>query len=56
LSHQFHEFFEGDFTSVVRIEHRHSNIDKGSSGLIPSILSDGFTQIHGSEHAIVIII
>lgn len=43
LSHHFHEFSKRDLTSIIGIEIAHGHIDKGSTGLIASVITDGLS-------------
>lgn len=56
LSHHFDEFSECDFTAVVGIEATHSHIDERPAGFVASVIADGLSEVHGSEHTVVIII
>ena len=56
LGHQLDEFLETDLTSIVGVEHRHRHVDEGSSWLVATVLPDGFSQIQGCEHAIMVVV
>ena len=56
LGHEFDELLETDFTAIIRVEITHSDVDEGTSWLISSIVPDGFSEVHGGEHAIIVVV
>jgi hypothetical protein len=56
LDHEFYKFLESDLTSVVRVEDGHGDVDEGSARFVPSEVPNGLAQVHGGEHAVVIVI
>ncbi len=56
LSHKLNELLELNLPSIISIENRHSDVNKSSSWLISTILSDSFSKIKRRQHTIMIII
>ena len=54
--HQFDELLEGDLAAVVCVEDRHGHVDEGPSRLVAAVVADGLTQVHGSQHAVVVVV
>jgi len=56
ISHHLDKLFEGYFTAIISIKYWHCDVDKWSAGLVSSKISDCFTDIHRSEHTVVVIV
>ena len=56
IGHHLDELFECYFTAVVGVEYWHGDVDEWSAWLVSSEISDSFTDIHGGEHAVVVIV
>jgi len=56
LGHQLHEFLKSNLTAIVGVEDRHGDVDKRTARLVSAVLPDGFAEVHGGEHAVVIFV
>lgn len=54
--HQFDKLFETNLTALVGIEVGHCDVDKTSGWVVSSIIFDSFTEVKGSQHAVMIVV
>jgi hypothetical protein len=54
--HQLNELLEANFSSFIKIEVGHGDVDEASRRVVASVLFHSFSEVKGSQHPIVVII